>query len=133
LRAKVSVFVDLFRKTRELERLNGELEQRVVERTAELQAVAAELRNREEALREADRSKDEFLAVLAHEIRNPLAPIRTAVHLLRLKELPDAQSVKAREVIERQVEHLVRLIDDLLDVARITRGAITLQRARVDV
>jgi signal transduction histidine kinase/ActR/RegA family two-component response regulator len=133
LRAKVSVFVDLFRKTRELERLNRELEQRVAERTAELQAVAADLRDREEALREADRSKDEFLAVLAHEIRNPLAPIRTAVHLLRLKELPDPQRVKAREVIERQVEHLVRLIDDLLDVARITRGAITLQRERVDV
>ena len=133
LRAKVSVFVDLFRKTRELERLNRELERRVAERTAELQAVAADLRDREEALREADRSKDEFLAVLAHEIRNPLAPIRTAVHLLRLKELPDAQRVKAREVIERQVEHLVRLIDDLLDVSRITRGAITLQRERVDL
>ena len=133
LRAKVSVFVDLFRKTRELERLNRELEQRVAERTAELQAAAADLRDREEALREADRSKDEFLAVLAHEIRNPLAPIRTAVHLLRLKELSDAQRVKAREVIERQVEHLVRLIDDLLDVARITRGAITLQRERVDL
>jgi signal transduction histidine kinase/ActR/RegA family two-component response regulator len=133
LRAKVSVFVELFRKTRELERLNRELEQRVSERTAELQAVAAELRNREEALREADRSKDEFLAVLAHEIRNPLAPIRTAVHLLRLKELPQAQRMKARDVIERQVEHLVRLIDDLLDVSRITRGAITLQLEQVDV
>ena len=71
--------------------------------------------------------------MLAHEIRNPLAPIRTAVHLLRLKELSDAQRVKAREVIERQVEHLVRLIDDLLDVARITRGAITLQREHVDL
>jgi signal transduction histidine kinase len=133
LRAKVSVFVELFRKTRELERLNRELERRVAERTAELQASAADLRDREEALREADRSKDEFLAVLAHEIRNPLAPIRTAVHLLRLKELSEEQRVKARDVIERQVEHLVRLIDDLLDVARITRGAITLQRERVDV
>ena len=133
LRAKVSVFVDLFRKTRELERLNRELEQRVAERTAELQASAADLLEREEALREADRRKDEFLAMLAHEIRNPLAPIRTAVQLLRLKELPDAQRVKARDVIERQVEHLVRLIDDLLDVARITRGAITLHRERVDM
>jgi signal transduction histidine kinase/ActR/RegA family two-component response regulator len=133
LRAKVGVFVDLFRKTRELERLNRELEHRVAERTSELQAAAADLRDREEALREADRSKDEFLAVLAHEIRNPLAPIRTAVHLLRLKQLTEEQRVKAREVIERQVEHLVRLIDDLLDVARITRGAITLQRERVDL
>jgi signal transduction histidine kinase/ActR/RegA family two-component response regulator len=133
LRAKVSVFVDLFRKTRDLERLNRELEQRVAERTAELEATAANLRDREEALREADRRKDEFLAMLAHEIRNPLAPIRTAVQLLRLKELSEAQRTNARDVIERQVEHLVRLIDDLLDVARITRGAITLQRAQVDV
>jgi signal transduction histidine kinase len=133
LRAKVSVFVELFRKTRELERLNRELEQRVAERTAELQAAAAELRRREEELREADRSKDEFLAVLAHEIRNPLAPIRTAVHLLRLKELPESQRMKAREVIERQVEHLVRLIDDLLDVSRITRGSITLKLEQVDI
>lgn len=133
LRAKVSVFVDLFRKTRELERLNRDLERRVAERTAELEASAADLRDREEALRDADRRKDEFLAMLAHEIRNPLAPIRTAVQLLRLKELPDDQRVRAREVIGRQVEHLVRLIDDLLDVVRITRGAITLQRERVDM
>jgi signal transduction histidine kinase len=133
LRAKVSVFADLFRKTRDLERLNRELEQRVAERTAELQKSTANLRDREEALREADRRKDEFLAMLAHEIRNPLAPIRTAVQLLRLKELPEAQRANARDVIERQVEHLVRLIDDLLDVSRITRGAITLQRARVDL
>jgi signal transduction histidine kinase len=133
LRAKVSVFADLFRKTRELESLNRELEQRVAERTAALEASTANLRNREEALREAGRRKDEFLATLAHEIRNPLAPIRTAVQLLALKELPEAQRTHARDVIERQVEHLVRLIDDLLDVARITRGAITLQRERLDL
>jgi signal transduction histidine kinase len=133
LRAKVRVFADLFRKTRELENLNRELEQRVAERTAELQASTANLRDREEALRETDRRKDEFLAMLAHEIRNPLAPIRTAVQLLRLEGLPEAQRTNARDVIERQVEHLVRLIDDLLDVARITRGTITLRRARVDL
>jgi signal transduction histidine kinase len=133
LRAKVSVFVDLFRKTRDLEMLNRELEQRVAERTAELQASTAILRDREEALREADRRKDEFLAMLAHEIRNPLAPIRTAVQLLRLQEISEAQRANARDVIDRQVEHLVRLIDDLLDVSRITRGAITLQRERVDL
>jgi signal transduction histidine kinase len=133
LRAKVSVFADLFRKTRDLERLNRELEQRVAERTAALEASTANLRDREEALRDADRRKDEFLAMLAHEIRNPLAPIRTAVQLLRLKELPEGHRTNARDVIERQVEHLVRLIDDLLDVSRITRGAITLQRAHVDL
>jgi signal transduction histidine kinase/ActR/RegA family two-component response regulator len=133
LRAKISVFADLFRKTRDLERLNRELEQRVAERTAALEASTANLRDREEALRETDRRKDEFLAMLAHEIRNPLAPIRTAVQLLRLKELPEAQRTNARDVIERQIEHLVRIIDDLLDVARITRGTITLQPARVDL
>jgi signal transduction histidine kinase len=124
LRAKVSVFAELYRKTRALERLNAELEQRVAERTAALEATTA-------ALREADRRKDEFLAILAHELRNPLAPIRTAVQLLRQRELPEPQGMRAREVIERQVQHLVCLIDDLLDVSRITRGMITLQRERV--
>jgi signal transduction histidine kinase len=124
LRAKVSVFAELYRKTRALERLNGELERRVAERTSELEATTA-------ALQEADRRKDEFLAMLAHELRNPLAPIRTAVQLLRLKELGAQQRGRARDVIERQVEHLVSLIDDLLDVSRITRGMITLQREPV--
>jgi signal transduction histidine kinase len=126
LRAKVSVFADLYRKTRALERLNAELEQRVSERTAELEATTA-------ALQDADRRKDEFLAMLAHELRNPLAPIRTAVQLLRLRELPEAQSARARDVIERQIQHLVCLIDDLLDVSRITRGMITLQFESVQI
>ncbi len=121
LRAKVSVFAELYRKTRALERLNGELEERVTERTAALEASTA-------ALQEADRRKDEFLAMLAHELRNPLAPIRTAVQLLRLKELAESQRARARDVIERQVEHLVALINDLLDVSRITRGVIALHR-----
>ncbi len=120
LRAKVSVFADLFRKTRALERLNSELETRVSERTAALEATT-------QALQQADHRKDEFLAMLAHELRNPLAPIRSAVQLLRLRELTAAQREQARDVIERQVEHLVNLIDDLLDVSRITRGMITLQ------
>ena len=124
LRAKVSVFADLYRKTRALERLNAELEERVAERTSALAATTA-------ALQEADRRKDEFLAMLAHELRNPLAPIRTAVQLLRLKELGSQQRSRAQDVIERQVEHLVTLIDDLLDVSRITRGMITLQREPV--
>ena len=124
LRAKVSVFAELYRKTRALERLNVELEQRVADRTAALEATTA-------ALQEADRRKDEFLAILAHELRNPLAPIRTAVQLLRKRDLAEAQTMRARDVIERQVQHLVCLIDDLLDVSRITRGMITLQRERV--
>jgi signal transduction histidine kinase len=133
LRAKVSVFAELYRKTRQLERLNLELESRVRERTAELEASTARLKDSEEALREADRRKDEFLAMLAHELRNPLAPIRTAVQLMRFKELPDEQRARARDVIDRQVEQLVRLIDDLMDVSRITRGMITLQREPVDL
>jgi signal transduction histidine kinase len=120
LRAKVSIFAELFRKTRALERLNSELEARVAERTSALEATT-------EALQEANHRKDEFLAMLAHELRNPLAPIRTAVELLRLKELAEPHRQRARDVIERQVEHLVNLIDDLLDVSRITRGMITLQ------
>ena len=124
LRAKVSVFADLYRKTRALERLNAELERRVSERTAALEASTT-------ALKDADRRKDEFLAMLAHELRNPLAPISTAVQLLRLKELSDAQRERARDVLERQVQHLVLLVDDLLDVSRITRGVITLQHERV--
>jgi signal transduction histidine kinase len=120
LRAKVSIFAELFRKTRALERLNAELEERVTERTAALEATTHQLQ-------EANHRKDEFLAMLAHELRNPLAPIRTAVQLLRLKELTEPHRQRARDVIERQVEHLVNLIDDLLDVSRITRGMITLQ------
>ncbi len=120
LRAKVSIFAELFRKTRALERLNSELEERVAERTSALEATT-------QALQEAGHRKDEFLAMLAHELRNPLAPIRTAVQLLRLKELSEPHRKRARDVIERQVEHLVNLIDDLLDVSRITRGMITLQ------
>ena len=124
LRAKVSVFAELYRKTRAARAAQRRLEQRVAERTAALEATTA-------ALQEADRRKDEFLAMLAHELRNPLAPIRTAVQLLRLKELKSEQRSRARDVIERQVEHLVALIDDLLDVSRITRGMITLQREPV--
>ncbi len=124
LRAKVGVFADLYRKTQALERLNAELEDRVAERTAALQRTT-------DALQEAALRKDEFLAMLAHELRNPLAPIRTAVQLLRLKELSEAHRSSARDIIERQVEHLVGLIDDLLDVSRITRGMISLKREPV--
>ena len=87
----------------------------------------------ETALREANRHKDEFLAMLAHELRNPLAPIRNAVQLLGLVGSKNPDAVEAREIIERQVEHLVRLVDDLLDVSRITRGLIKLQKQRVDL
>jgi signal transduction histidine kinase/ActR/RegA family two-component response regulator len=85
----------------------------------------------EASLREADRRKDEFLATLAHELRNPLAPIRNAVHFMKLHELPDEEVQDARDIIDRQIQHLVRLVDDLLDVSRITLGQITLRNDRI--
>src|SRR5690606_23336495 len=87
----------------------------------------------QQALREADRRKDQFLATLAHELRNPLAPIRTAAEMLTLPTLADDQLMWARQVIHRQVEHMARLLDDLLDVARITRGKLQLQKQIVDL
>jgi signal transduction histidine kinase len=88
----------------------------------------------QEARREAEaanRAKDEFLAMLGHELRNPLAPITTALYLMRLRHQGIAE--KERGVIERQVEHLVRLVDDLLDVSRLTQGKVELRRQRVEV
>jgi signal transduction histidine kinase/DNA-binding response OmpR family regulator len=84
-------------------------------------------------VQDSDRRKNEFLAMLAHELRNPLAPIRSAVQIMRLigPDVPDLHW--ARDVIERQVQHMVRLVDDLLDLSRITRGKITLQMETVDV
>ena len=87
------------------------------------------LRESEERLKESDRRKDEFLAMLAHELRNPLAPIRTGLELIRIAgDTTDVERVRA--VMERQVGHMVRLVDDLLDVSRITSGKIQLQRRR---
>ncbi|HEX9051375.1 MAG TPA: PAS domain S-box protein [Anaeromyxobacter sp.] len=86
----------------------------------------------EDALREADRRKDEFLGMLSHELRNPLAPIRNSIFILRHSE-PGEQARRAMDVIERQTEHLTRLVDDLLDVTRIARGKIELRRDRLDL
>jgi PAS domain S-box-containing protein len=87
----------------------------------------------ERTLREADRRKDEFLAMLAHELRNPLAPIRSAVHILRAKATGAPELTWAGDVIDRQTEQLTRLVDDLLDVSRITRGKIALRKERVNL
>ena len=87
----------------------------------------------EAALKEADRRKDEFLAMLAHELRNPLAPVLNAVQVMQLLGPVDPNLQRAREMIERQVGHLARLVDDLLDVSRITRGKIKLQKAAVEL
>ncbi len=87
----------------------------------------------EEALKDADRRKDEFLATLAHELRNPLAPLRNALHILRLTHDNPATLGQVREMMERQLGQMVRLVDDLLDVSRITRGKIELRKEPVDV
>jgi PAS domain S-box-containing protein len=87
----------------------------------------------EEALRAADRRKDEFLATLAHELRNPLAPIRNAVQILKTKGPTDPTLMWGRDVIDRQVRHMARLLEDLLDVSRISRDKLELRRERVDI
>jgi PAS domain S-box-containing protein len=86
-----------------------------------------------EALREADRRKDEFLGMLSHELRNPLAPIRNSLYLLDRAEPTGQEAHRARDVINRQVGHLTRLVDDLLDVTRITRGKVELRRLELDL
>jgi signal transduction histidine kinase/ActR/RegA family two-component response regulator len=94
--------------------------------------VSLHMRN-EAALREADKRKDEYLAILAHELRNPLAPIRNSLHLLRLATKHDPNASRATEMMDRQVTVMVRLVDDLLDVSRITRGAISLRKEPVEI
>jgi signal transduction histidine kinase/CheY-like chemotaxis protein len=105
------------------------LEREVQARTAAERVLARQ----ENDLREVGRRKDEFLATLAHELRNPLAPIRNAVEILRVAEHDRAVSARARQLIERQVKHLVRLLDDLLDVSRITQDRLELRRERMDI
>ena len=87
----------------------------------------------EEALKEADRLKDEFLAMLAHELRNPLAPIRNALHILKMPGVDGAMLQQVRDMAERQVQHMARLVDDLLDVSRISRGKIELHKETLDL
>ncbi|WP_165220772.1 hybrid sensor histidine kinase/response regulator [Aquisphaera insulae] len=89
------------------------------------------LKRAEEALREADRRKDDFLALLAHELRNPLAPLRNGLQVMRLAGEDRTLSAQAREMMERQLGHMVRLIDDLLDVSRISRDKMELRRERI--
>ena len=122
-------------KTRELERLNATLQGANAELARTNRSLHREIAERariEKALQEADRNKDEFLAMLAHELRNPLAPILNALQLMRMQ--PSAVQLQwAQEVIQRQLASLTRLVDDLLDVSRITRGKITLTREPVEV
>jgi signal transduction histidine kinase len=140
LRSKVAVFVELYRKNRDvasanaallaevkerrkaeeqLRQLNDTLEQRVTERTEEL--------------RQANRLKDEFLAMLGHELRNPLAAIMNAVQVMHAFEAHPARIAKSVALVDRQTRNLRRIVDDLLDVARVTRGKIELRREPADI
>jgi CheY-like chemotaxis protein len=156
LRSKVCMLAELYQKRRELQVLNTSLERAnaelsaantslQAERTRDLEAANAELarangalktevderRRLEQALVETDRRKDEFLAMLGHELRNPLAPILNGVHFMRLRSLADPELEWCRDMIGRQAEQLTRLVEELLDVSRITQGKIKLQQARV--
>ena len=104
-----------------------------IDRWAGIHLDIARLKLTEQALREADRRKDEFLATLAHELRNPLAPIRNSVYILNAANADPAQRQLARSVIDRQVRHMSLLLDDLLDVSRVTRGQFELKREYVDL
>ncbi|HSW17556.1 MAG TPA: response regulator [Ramlibacter sp.] len=147
LRSKVAVFAELHRKGRALEaanrlllgevaerrraetrlsELNETLDRRVTERTQELQVSEARLR-------EANRRKDEFLATLAHELRNPLAPVKNVVELFKRGPLEPGKLQWATEMMDRQISSLSRLIDDLMDVSRITQGRIELRRETIDL
>ncbi|MGH8241979.1 MAG: response regulator [Steroidobacteraceae bacterium] len=144
LRSKVSVLVELRRQRIELKRLNAslsranaeldaanrELQREKARELAELNRSLAEA-NRE--LIEANRRKDDFLAILAHELRNPLAPIRAAIAILQRQGSDDPLLKKMRQTIDRQVQHMTRLIDDLLDVSRVTQGKINLKLEPVDI
>ncbi len=94
---------------------------------------AEALRIDAETLRLVDKRKDEFLGILAHELRNPLAPMRFALELLKRTEGNPSQTQRAREVLDRQVAHMVRIVDDLLDVSRITQGKVELRKERLDL
>jgi signal transduction histidine kinase len=140
LRSKIAVFIELFRKSRALTNANARLQREVAERERMEDALRVANRDlerrvqeRTDALQQADRRKDEFLASLAHELRNPLAPIRSAVEILQIGIVPEPDAARARAVIVRQVEHMTRLIDDLLDVSRITCDKLILQLSRVEL
>jgi signal transduction histidine kinase/ActR/RegA family two-component response regulator len=158
LRGKVQVLIELHRQRRELERLNKSLAEanaalqaekarelealnrtlaqanaELAEANATLQEQIVERERAQQALEAADRRKDDFLAMLSHELRNPLAAIQGSIELMQRISIDDPQLQWARDVVARQNRHLTRLIEDLLDVSRITRGTLTLKKEPVEL
>jgi signal transduction histidine kinase len=158
LRGKVQVLVQLYLQRRELARLNERLAatnselarahaRLQAENTRELQKLnrtleaansqlvceVAERKRAEALLKEAARRKDEFISILGHELRNPLAAMQSGIELLQISPLPIAKVPWARELLQRQLRHLKRLIDDLLDVSRITTGRVQLKRETLNL
>lgn len=99
----------------------------------ERQAADQAVREHAERLAQADRAKDEFLATLSHELRNPLAPLRTAIELLRRAGNADERSQRLHAMMDRQINYMVRLVEDLMEMSRISRGTLSLRRERVDL
>jgi signal transduction histidine kinase len=128
LKGKASVFFDLYRQRQEVARQRDEL--RIA--TEENAKLLMETQQYAAALKENDRRKDEFLATLAHELRNPLAPICNGLQILRQAPNDDIGE-KVREMMHRQLAHMVRLIDDLLDMSRVSKGKIELRKERVEL
>jgi signal transduction histidine kinase len=123
--ANEALVEELTEAQRRLELANADLERRVVDRTGELERALA-------VLHQSDARKTEFIAVLSHELRNPLAAIRSSLYLLDHAPQDRERSARAREIIQRQTGHLARMVEDLLDVTRISRGKIELRPARFD-
>lgn len=121
-----SVVVYVQEREQHLKSLEEKRKQESEEVQKQLQAHAA-------SLQQADRRKNEFLAVLAHELRNPLAPVRNALHILKLKGTPDPELQAAREIIERQAQQMARMIDDLFDISRIAHGKVKLDKTIVSI
>jgi signal transduction histidine kinase len=122
LASKVGVFLQLYRQ-----------KQQLAERVRELEIALAERRRMEAALQLADQRKNEFLAMLGHELRNPLAPIKNAAQLLKRMPVSDPKLEAIQQILDRQVGHLAHLVDDLLDVSRIVQGKIALRMEAIDL
>jgi signal transduction histidine kinase len=151
LRSKVAVLVELHCQRLELKRLNDSLRlekaselaklneqlqktnRELVDSNATLTVEINERRRAEQALLDADQRKDDFLAILGHELRNPLAPISNAIEVLQRIGPQEPKMTQMRELIDRQVRHMARLVDDLLDVSRITQDKINLKSERLDL